>query len=99
MFERSTFGSPAVPSTGVALALASKVNSSPADASRLAKTVASARPFRIFTPRARRGIKWASTRPVSVAEAPTSSLMAIQICKQRENGQNIQRVTYERLSG
>ena len=98
-FERSTFGSPTVPSTGVLLALAFNVNSSPADASRLAKTVAFARPFRISTPRSRRGIKWASTRPVNVAEAPTSSLMAIQICKERENGQNIQRVTHEYLSG
>lgn len=78
MFEKSIFGSPIVPFTGVTLALASKVNSSPADASRLAKTVACARPFRISTPISRRGMMWASTRPVNVAEAPTSSLMAIQ---------------------
>jgi hypothetical protein len=64
--------------SGATLALASKVNSSPADASTLAKTVACATPFRISTPISMRGIKWASTRPVNVAEAPTSSLMAIQ---------------------
>jgi hypothetical protein len=76
--EKSMFGSPTVPFTGVTLALASKVNSSTADASTLAKTVDFAAPFRISTPISRRGIKWASTRPVNAAGAPTSTLIAIQ---------------------
>lgn len=77
-FLKSTFGSPAVPSTGVPSVLAFKVKSSPADASTLAKTVAFAAPLRISTPISSRGIKWASARPVSVTEAPTSSLIAIR---------------------
>jgi len=77
-FFKSTSGLPTVPSTGVPSILASKVKSSPADASTLAKTVAFAAPFRSVTPISRRGIMWASARPVKVAEAPTLSLIAIR---------------------
>ena len=96
--ERLTVGSPTVKSTGAPLAL-SKVNSSIVDASMLAKTVVFARPFRICTPSSRRGSKLASTRPVNVFETPRAISMAIQICKERENGQTIRRVTHEYLSG
>jgi hypothetical protein len=78
MFLKSMFALPTVPLTGVLVALASKVKSSPADASTSANTVAFAAPFRIETPISRRGIKWASARPVKVAEEPTLSLTAIE---------------------